>query len=463
MNRRIFIIVGILAIAVIAVVAVTLAGRTSRKQPSSITLSVWSPFDEGKTYQEMVKPFLDANPTIKLDYKQIEAKDAKEYEAKVVDAIASGKGPDIWLIRNDWLPKHQPKLAPFPTTLRWSTKKGVSDADALKELLTEAVVKQNTRDNQLYGLPIAIDSLGLFVNTNVVKTVRQELDEAQQDSALFDTYPSNWAEVEAWSKAITKKDNKGNLTRSGLSLGTTGNTYAPVDVYLALLSQYGGGLFAENGKEVTLHLAKVVGNETQFPGALSLDFITSFAKPSSANYAWTAGLGDPTTAFVNNKLGMMVGYSSLATDFRKLNKNFDSAVVLPLPQLKDPITPADTRTDYAAYWTHVVSKTSAHPDSAWRLIQGLSSAENLKIYHKETGKPTFDLVADSAFRQSAVDFQQLDVFTSQMPTSISSYKPEWQAVDETIQDLINQVVQLNQSSQAAIDSATDRLKKIIGP
>src|SRR5687767_532320 len=111
MNRRVLLIFGLLAAVIVVFgLIVLLSSRGGTGTTAATTLKIWSPFDEGGIYQTMAAPFLTANSNVKLEFRHIQAENAKDYEAKVVDAIASGKGPDIWLIRNDWLPKHQPKL-----------------------------------------------------------------------------------------------------------------------------------------------------------------------------------------------------------------------------------------------------------------------------------------------------------------------------------------------------------------
>lgn len=464
MGRRVIFIIGGLVLLVVIVMAILLvvSGRGSKGSGTGpTTIKIWSPFDEGKIYKGMVKGFENDNPGYTVEFKYVEAANAKEYEAKVVDAIAAGNGPDIWLARNDWLPKHKTKITPFPSAeLQWSTSKETNEQDVLNALLSEAVAKQNSMDGKLYALPIAVDSLALYINPTVLEQVKKDLSDAgSADEAKLENYPSTWEEVVTWSNLLKSKKN-GSIDRGGLAMGTVTNTYAATDVYLALLHQMKGSLFGTDGKSVALHLARVDSSITKFPGKDSLDFFTSFARKDNANYSWDTTLGDPTKAFVDGRVAMMVGFSSLGADLKKLNKDFDPTVVA-LPQSIPAVSAPTDRVDYAAYWTHVVSSSSPNQKMSWQLLQSLVSASNLGIYQRQAGKPTVNLISDPVKPATRTSSDDYDLFASQVGTSQSEQKPEWQGVDEAIQDMISQVTTLGQSPQAAIDTAADRLKKVL--
>ncbi len=454
MKRGVVIIIGAVFLVIFAIVAIMVS--RSPQAPSSVTLKVWSPFDEGKVYQEMAAEFLATHPGTKLEFRHVPAKDAKEYEAKVVDAIASGVGPDVWLIRNDWLPKHEPKLTPSPTTLTWSRDKKISDEQALISLLSEAVYQQNVRNGKLYALPIAVDSLALYLNISVLGEVRRELSQSEDEEKqeLLSKKPETWDQVVALSNLITKK-NKDSVTRSGIALGTIENTYAPVDAYLSFLYQKEGSLFTQDEAEVSIHH----GDGAKFPGRDSLDFFTSFSNPLHPNYSWNTKLGEPVKAFVDGKTAMFVGYSSVRLELLRLNKDFADVTVLPLPQQQVFALPNQRRVDYAAYWTHAVSKTSPSPTLAWQLLQALTDPAASRMYEKATLKPAIYLLRDVSGKPSASDLDDRTLFAHQATTSATGYKPEWQFVDETLQTMIRSVVELGQSPQSAVDTTAEVLKK----
>ncbi len=454
----IFALIGVFVL-VVAVVLITALADGKKSSTTDTTLTIWSPFDEADIYKQISDQFLAENPTVRLSYKYVQATDAKDYESKVVDAIAGGNGPDIWLIRTDWLSKHQTKLIPSTKYIDLSKAKN-TETEAAEEYFGVNIAGQNLRDGALYGFPLAVDSLALYINTKVVNDTINALSESNSAEAeKLNTIPTTWDALATWSRLLTKKDSRGNINIAGLALGTTGNSYAPVDIYLGLLAQNGGRIFTEDEKSVALHLIGLIDGKNSTPGLQALTIFSSFARPVDPNYSWNAGLGDPVTMFVNNKLALTHGYSTLSRDIKKANKDFDAVKIVPLPQASDPAI-TNKRIDAANYWTHVVSKYSNKPLVAWTYLQKLGPAGSQK-YGQLTGKPSFIQAQDATVKLSSASLGDTDLFAQQAAFAPVVFKPDWQASDEIIQDMLNQALLPNQSLQAAVDSAAERLKALI--
>jgi len=453
----IFALVGLLVIAVIVVIVSALSNSSKNKTPIDNTLTIWSPFDEEKVYQEISAEFLAENPDVKLSFKYIEANDSKEYEAKVVDAIAAGTGPDIWLIRNDWLPKHESKLTSSKSYVSWSKDSKQTELEAASSYFGSAITGQNSRNGELFTTPLSVDSLALYINTKVVSETSRDYDDAGNSTAVdqLSALPVTWDGVQQWSRLLTKKDNRGAITKSGIALGTSVNSYAPVDTLITLLTQYSGSLFTEDEKSVAIHLIKVVDGANKTPGAQALDLLTSFAKPTHENYTWNAGLGDPIKAFVDGRLAMFIGYSSAQSQIRALNKNFEDVKILPLPQVADPAV-SNKRADGAYYWTQGVSKFSNKPSLAWTYLKALTS--QVKKYSKLTGKPVPDSGEVVTIKLSPTTLGDMGLYSQQVIFATTPFKKDWQGVDEIVQDMLNQALLPNQSTQSVVDSAAARLK-----
>lgn len=456
----IFALVGLVVLGVIVVIVSALSNSSKNITPIDNTLTIWSPFDEEKVYQEISAEFLAANPDVKLSFRHIEAKDSKEYEAKVVDAIAAGTGPDIWLMRNDWLAKHETKLTSSKGYVSWSSDRKLSEAEAAESFFGPAIAKQNSRNGELMTIPFSVDTLALYVNSKVFTENQRSLEDVGKDAdaEILRTKPATWSDVQIQSRLLTKKDNRGTITQSGIALGTSVNSYAPVDTLLTMLTQYGGSLFTDDEKSVAVHLIKVVDGANQTPGAQALDLFTSFARPSSENYTWNAGLGDPVKAFVDGKLAMLVGYSSVSKDIKALNKDFENVSILPLPQLTDPAI-SNSRIDGAYYWTHGVSRFSNKPTLSWQFLN--SVVKKSSEYSKLTGKPSLKDTVDVTAKLSGASLGDTELFAQQATFASTPFKPDWQSVDETIQDMLNQSLLANQSIQSVVDSGAVRLKELI--
>src|SRR3989344_444688 len=161
----------------------------------TITLSVWGVAPEetinritgtlGKNYQITYRPFAPAR-----------------YETELLDALASGRGPDVFMIHSSWLPKHFNKLIPVSEE-QLSLK-------AFKALYPTVVAQDFAPDGFIYALPLSLDTLALLYNRDMF------------DSAGVATPPKNWKEFEEAVKKLRRLDASGRLVRAGAAIGGSG-------------------------------------------------------------------------------------------------------------------------------------------------------------------------------------------------------------------------------------------------
>jgi ABC-type glycerol-3-phosphate transport system substrate-binding protein len=444
-----FLIIGV--VVVVTVLLILIFNANKQVAPSEKTLVVWSPFSEEETYQKISARFLESNPTVKIEFKYIDAKDAKEYEATVVNEIADGNGPDIWLVRSDWIPKHAAKSTP----LEPANKEDNPIANA-KGYIEPALVDLNTVDGKLYGIPMSADSLALIYNSSLYGELAQKLDDEEYDALI--KAPQTWADVVAQSALVTQK-NGSAVSRSGLATGTIGSTIAPVDVLSALLLQHGSSILTEDKKEVAFNLAQVKSDQTLFPATNALNFYTSFSRAAETNYSWAENSGDPIEAFVAQKATALIGYYSTVQAIEKANPSFRYDIA-PLPQLSTE----GSRTDFAVTWSHIVSANSSNSALAWSYIRYLAAQETQFDYGQATNKLPVSNVGRNADLSGGVAQRpstSKSIFTKQFRNAKQLYKPEWQKADEILQDAVTQVVSLGQAPQTSVDSAAQRFKEFV--
>ncbi len=436
----------VLLVIAFVIVALVTRGDTATEDKS---LLVYLPFDEGGVYEKISESFLAANPGVELTFKFIDAKDAKDYEAQVVNEIADGAGPDIWLVRSDWIPKHAAKSVPIEPTN--SNPDPISSA---KSVIEPALVDLNIYNEKLYGVPLFADSLALIYNVSMYTDIATSA--SAETKAALSKFPATWEIVkEQTALATTKRGSV--ITSSGLATGTAETSYAPVDVLGAMLVQNGASILTEEGDAAAFNLAQFKNGQSTFPATEALYLFTSFARFGEPNYSWNNDLGDAVDAFKAQKTGALIGYYSL---FRQLSDeiaNFDLGVA-PLPQLAE----TGERVDYGVTWSHIVNNQSASPTLAWQYLSYLGSRTVQEAHVKETGKISVSLVDDSeAVGKSVVDEENgVDIFRAQVATVQSLKKPEWQIVDEVLQDTLKNIVNSGQSIQAAVDSAAKRFKEL---
>ena len=446
MKRGVLIIFS--GIVVLLVASFTVYALLTRQSTEVVdkTLSVYMPFDEVDVYKKITSDFAAANPNIDLEFKYIEAKDAKEYEAKVVNDIANGEGPDIWLVRSDWIPKHAAKSIAFEPT-----SDQPDPIASAKTVIEPAIVDINTYDGKLYGVPLFADSLAIIYNLDMYRDVAAKSSEGKK----LENAATTWDIFKEQSGIVT--NNSGSvISRSAVALGTIETMYAPVDVFSAMLVQYGASLFSNNGDSVTFNLAQFKDGVSTFPSTSALDLFTSFSNSKASNYSWNNDLGEAVQAFKSQKTGAIIGYYSLFNSLNNSGLGFDLGVG-PLPQVSEKAK----RVDYGVSWSFIVNSQTNKAIKSQDLASYMSLKNVQDSYSAETGRlPTYN--SGESLELEVVEGEGVkNIFSGQLPTITGIYKVEWQAVDEALQDTVKLVTNLSQSPQAAVDSIALKLKDLI--
>ena len=441
----------IIAGVVLMVVVFAIYALVNRQPQTAVdkSLTIYMPFDEVKIYEKISANFTVANPNIDLVFKYIEAQDAKEYEAIVINEIANGEGPDIWLVRSDWIPKHAAKSLAFEPT-----SDQPDPIEAVKALIEPAIVDLNTYKGKLYGVPLFADSLAIIYNLTLYREVASNSE--GEDKEILSQFPATWDILKKQTAIVTK--NKGSvITRSAIALGTVETTYAPVDVLSAMLLQSGASLLTEDESGVAFNLAQFKDGKTSFPATSALGLFTSFSKSTEPNYSWNNDLGDAVEAFKAQKTGAIIGYYSLFVSLNKAKVGFKLGIA-PLPQLTEN---AD-RIDFGITWSHIINIQTKKINGARSFLQYLSTDEVQGEYSVETKKISARLVSIAVPEQIHENVDNaFTVFKAQFKFIKQVNKPEWQKVDELLQDAIKLVANSNQSIQSAVDSTAIRLKELL--
>ena len=259
------------------------------KAEQEIQLTWWKPFDEPRQVEPLIEEFQKAYPKVRVNYVK---KDIDTYEEELINALASGTGPDIFSIHNDWLPKHKEKLAAAPEKL-------ISIRDYQNDFAA-AVAEDFINDYKIYGVPLAIDVLALYYNKNILA------------SAGIARPPATWEELVDMVPKLTRQDNLGNFQRQAIALGTADNINRAPDILALLMLQNGTPLYSTDKNEAAFDQTIEDENGDPYqPGARALEFYTQFANPAKTTYTWNNRSNNSIEAFAAGQVGMIFSYSYL--------------------------------------------------------------------------------------------------------------------------------------------------------
>ena len=310
----------------------------------------------------------------------------EEFDKIFVNALADDVGPDIISVHTRNLRKYENRLAPMPTSVRVAkvTVEGQYQPETVVTLETNAMpsynsIKQNyvaavaddiVIGNQMFGLPLTIDTLALIYNKDLL------------DKAGVPIVPSSWDATDflAAVKKATKYDKKGAIVQSGVALGTGNNIDNAFDIVSLLLMQ--NGVTLARGSRASFADTLERNLNDQNPILQALRFYTDFARPSKEVYAWNEKFSNSTDEFTRGKVVFLVGF---AYDFNRVRRAAPqlNVAVAPIPQL-NPGAP----TNVANYWLESVVRKSRHKNEAWDFVRFLSEPDRIKRYSEATGIPS---------------------------------------------------------------------------
>lgn len=329
-------------------------GRKTEKLPE-VDLVVWG-VEERNAMNNVLGNYMGVRRNVAVKYQQM---DPATYEDSLLNALAAGQGPDVFMFKNTWLPKHFNKLAPVG-----ETQFGLAQ---LRQLFPTAVEQDLAPDGIIFSLPLYIDTLALYYNQEIF------------DTNGIAVPPSTWTAFRELVPRLRQADTAGNINRAAAALGGSSRSISrAADILSLLMLQAGAKMTNDDFSQATF--AGRVGDFV--PGLDALDFYVQFADRQNRFYTWNDNLGEDLDNFSKGKLAMMVNYGEGQKDLKDLNP-FLKFKIAPLPQP----TLTDSAVNYASYWGLAVSNKAEYPDWAWDLIIYLATDELAnEIYIKESGR-----------------------------------------------------------------------------
>lgn len=430
-KKMLYIIGGV--IGLIILVIVVLVASSGGNQPTGpqgeAELVMWKTFEDSEKIQPLIDAYTAKHPNVQIRYSK---KNIEHYEEDLLNALASGQGPDIFSINNSWLPNYIDKIEPAPEK--------VMNLKSFKDAFVDVVVSDFSKDGVVYGVALNVDSLALYYNKDLLGT------------AGISTPPRTWSELASQAKRIKRQDRVGYFERSGVAIGTNANVNRAVDIlYLLMLQLRAVPYDAEGATPMFGETVEKNGNYTS-PGEEALAFYTSFANPVSDNYNWNSRSDYSIDAFAGGKAAFLYSYSYTRASIiqKNPNLNFDVAPV-PQPNLQDPSV------NFANYWGEVVSKQSKYKAVAWDFLKFISSKEALDIYYAQDKKPSS--------RKDLIDLQiqdpEIGVFAHANLTAKSFYKPDQRRLDSIVGQMIDNVILKGFTADQALGQAVQQASTLV--
>lgn len=405
------IVVGLIAFAIYSIIPKFQTGKNQK-----VTLEYWGLWEDSRVMSSTISDFERANPNITVNYTK---QDPNQYREKLTSRINNGTGPDIFRYHNTWPVMLSSYLLPLPTDT-------ISPAD-FKNWFYPVAQQDLVKNGAIYGIPLEIDTIALYINTDLFK-----------DAGV--NPPENWEDFPNVAAALTVKDSSGKIKTAGAALGTSNNiTHAPDIMSI---------LFAQNGVD----LKNIQSNPVNLSQALQ--YYTSYAQGDGQ--IWDKNQDSSILAFSKGNLAMYFGYSWDYFTIKALNPNLNFKIVR-VPKL------AGRDLTIASYWVEGVSVKSKHQKEALLFMKYLAQKETeQKLYSEESKTRLFgEPYARVDLADTLKDNQAVYPFVAQAPNATSTYFVDStydKGLNDDLDSYLNTAIDsiLNNTSP---DSAADTLSK----
>lgn len=429
-NKVYYILVASIAVAVFLTVILILRGIGGGTLQTA-TLEFWGVFDDRNAFDKVIRDFQTQNPGIKVLYRQFSY---EEYERSLIDALASGTGPDIMMIQNTWLPKHGDKLRALPEKIP-GEKLPLATIQSYKADFVDVAFNDFVFNGQIYALPLYVDTLALFYNKDIF------------NSAGITRPPQDWEEFNSDVETITRLDSGGQITQSAAAIGTARNINRSTDILSALMIQTGVKMTDDDNGS-----ALFAGRVNNTPvGESALRYYTDFANPSVRTYTWNDAQHYSVDAFTEGKTAMMFNYSYEVGVLKNKAPRLNFGVAF-MPQ----VSSTDIK-NYANYWGVSVPANSKFPNESWKFVAYLASREGAQSYLSASLRPSA--------RRDLIDLQRSDldlgVFAVQALSARSWYQIDSAAIETIFADMIDDVNFHRSSVKDSLENAESRVNVLM--
>jgi len=348
------------------------------------------------------------------------AKDPSTIDSELVEALASGGGPDAVIIPDSKVIPHQNIFLTIP----FSSYPERTFKDAFVDD-TESLVSSTG----IRAIPLLIDPLVMYWNRDLYS------------AAGVVQPPKLWSEFYTLAPKISTYDSTLKLSKSLVALGDAHNVPHFKQILLTLAQQAGGPDFLN---------AQATAIET--PLASALRFYTQFSNPSLKAYSWNTALPNAQNAFLSSTLATYFGFASELPELQRKNANlnFDMA---PLPQT-DGSTQAQT---YGTLTAYAIVKSSKLLAEAFNFGVKLSGSD----YDSQLSRS----IGAAPIRRDLLSKPIQDAFSPVVYAAAIAARgwldPSPEQTDKIFTTMVDDAVSNRQSNDDAASRADDELQSLL--
>ncbi len=406
-----------------------IGGSSSTSTTLSGKVVIWGTFDSSSELNKVFSDMVGTNRDLNVSYVK---KPLSTYQQNLIEAFASGTGPDLFFITPDMILKNKDFIYNIPYA-SYPEK-------TFRDTYIDGANIYLGKDG-LIGFPVVVDPVVLYYNKDILS------------NEGIVSPPAYWDELFNFVSKLTKKKDDGTVLQSAIALGRYENITNVKDILATLLLQSNNQIVAlgSNGS----YSSVLNGNNASLPISPTeqiFEFFIKFSNPSDAAYSWSRALPNSTDMFTGGRLAMYLGHASELFKIESVNPNlsFDVTDVL---QTRG----TNTKRTYGTIYAVAVNKKSANLAGDFGVATLLSAGDTAKNLAAAVSLPP----ASRALLSTKPTDPYLFTFFNSAIISRAWLDPDPKGSDEIFGELLDNIVSNKLSVEDALGKASNQLDSII--
>lgn len=425
----------IVVFVVLAVAGAVFFANPEEKKDSKIAGAtgvavIWGTYPIPPDFQDMISRFnKQYEGSFSISY---QAFDPRTFDRDIVEALASGRGPDILLLPDDLILRHADKLIPIPYTETFGQRE-------FREQFIQAS-EYYLRPNGMLAYPFAIDPMVMYWNRDIFS------------SASIAQPPKYWDEFLTMAPKLTKFDRNQRITQSAVAFGEYDNVRNAKSILSMLFLQTGSPIVYPEGGAPVVALSKFAGGQPNPSAEMALRFYMDFSNPQKTVYSWNRSKLNSEDEFLAGNLAVYFDYASSYGRLRQKNPNLNFAVA-PVPQLRD----RKTEITIARLHGLAALKSSKNLQTAYVVIRLLLEPENAATFARVFNLPPVrrDLLSQRPASP------EMSVAYDAAIRSRTWLDPRPEETEKEFANLVDSVSSGRASTYSAIQTLEGRLEELV--
>ncbi|KKR29901.1 MAG: hypothetical protein A3A96_01390 [Candidatus Zambryskibacteria bacterium RIFCSPLOWO2_01_FULL_39_39] len=355
MTKFQIILMGVFAVFLIGGVIVfsTYRGNSG----DAVTVVVWGTILQTDFNEIIQKTSLYQSKEYNVQYVE---KTEENFDTDFIESLASGDGPDIFMLPSSKILKHRNKIFAIPYN--------VFTQRQFKDSFIEGAEVYMAPEG-IMALPTSVDPLVMYWNRSIFTGVK------------ITEPPKYWDEFYSLANTISIKDGALNILRSAVSFGEFANISNAKEIILNLAMQAGTPVSIWSGDRVQTVFADSF-NKPTIPAEAAVNFYTEFGNPAKPSYSWNRSLPNSTNYFLGGDLALYFGFASEIGNLqlKNPNLNFDVATV---PVSRE----GGNGVSFANFNALSITKSSKNPSAAFAVVSVLSGVEGATAFSETLKLP----------------------------------------------------------------------------